>query len=117
MKGDIEFQKGNKPGARDLYKQASVIDPAGKDCYEHWGDLYMSSVGECAKSPGSTESKLVCIAAYELYKKALVKEKIEQSYSQLPTATDLQKAGWKNGELKKIACWIDESVTLKVRKE
>ena len=42
---------------------------------------------------------------------------MEQAYNQLPTATDLQKAGWKNGEMKKIACWIDESVTLKVRKE
>lgn len=117
LKGDMEFQKGNKTGARDLYKQASVIDPAGKDCYEHWGDLYISSVGECVKAPGSAESKLVYIAAYELYKKALVKEKIEQTYNQLPTATDLQKAGWKNGEAKKIACWIDENVTLKVRKE
>ena len=117
LKGDVEYQKGNKTGARDLYKQASVIDPSGKDCYEHWGDLYIASVGECVKTPGSAESKLVYIAAYELYKKALVKEKMEQSYNQLPTATDLQKAGWKNGEVKKIACWIDENVTLKVRKE
>src|SRR5437879_3440787 len=100
LKGDMEFQKGNKTGARDLYKQASVTDPAGKDCYEHWGDLYIASVGECVKTPGSVESKLVYIAAYELYKKALVKEKIEQTYNQLPTATDLQKAGWKNGEAK-----------------
>jgi len=117
LKGDVEYQKGNKAGARDLYKQASTIDPAGKDCYEHWGDLYMSSVTECVKTPGSAESKLVYIAAYEMYKKALVKEKMEQSYNQLPTVTDLQKAGWKNGEVKKIACWIDENVTLKVRKE
>jgi tetratricopeptide (TPR) repeat protein len=117
LKGDIEVQKGNKTGARDFYKQASVIDPSGKDCFEHWGDLYISSVTECVKTPESAESKLVYIAAYELYKKALTKEKIEQAYSQLPTITDLQKAGWKNGEVKKIACWIDENVTLKVRKE
>ncbi|MGC4020864.1 MAG: hypothetical protein QM734_02435 [Cyclobacteriaceae bacterium] len=28
-----------------------------------------------------------------------------------------KKAGWKTGEQKKIACWIDETVTVKARKE
>jgi len=34
-----------------------------------------------------------------------------------PTAAELTKANWKAGEVKKLACWIDESVTVKARKE
>ncbi|GHM99231.1 hypothetical protein WSM22_07210 [Cytophagales bacterium WSM2-2] len=117
LKGDIEFQKGNKPGARDLYKKALVTDPASKDSYERIGDLYVSSTGECTKTPGSAEEKLVYIAAFQMYLKSGNRDKMEQALGQYPTAADLQKATWKTGETKKIACWIDESVVVKARKE
>lgn len=117
LKGDIEFQKGNKPGARDLYKQALVVDPAGKDAYNKLGDLYSSAAGECSKTPGSAEEKLVYIAAYQQYFKAANVEKCQQTLTKYPTLAELQKANMKQGEVKKIACWIDESVTVKAKKE
>ena len=117
LNGDVEFQKGNKTGARDLYKKALVSDPNSKEAYERIGDLYVASTGECTKTPGSAEEKLVYIAAFQMYLKSGNREKMEGALGQYPTAADLQKAGWKTGEAKKLACWIDESVTVKARKE
>jgi tetratricopeptide (TPR) repeat protein len=117
LKGDTEFQKGNKPGARENYKQALVTDPTSKDAYERIGDLYASSTGDCSKTAGSAEEKLVYIAAFQMYLKSGNREKMEQTLAKYPTAADLQKASWKAGESKKLACWIDESVTVKARKE
>lgn len=117
LKGDIEFQKGNKPAARDLYKQSLVADPVSKVAYERIGDLYSASAADCAKTPGSAEEKLVYIAAYQQYFKAANIEKCQQTLTKYPTAAEITKANWKAGEVKKLACWIDESVTVKARKE
>jgi len=117
LKGDIEFQKENKPGARDAYKKALVTDPTNKDAYERIGDLYSASAADCSKTPGSAEEKLVYIAAYQQYFKAASIEKCQLTLAKYPTAAELTKANWKAGEVKKIACWIDESVTVKARKE
>ena len=115
VNGDVEAQKGNKPAARDFYKKALVTDPTSKDANEHLGDLYVSSAGECTKTPGSAEEKLVYIAAFQVYKNSGNREKMQKALDSYPTAADLQKAGWKTGEPKKIACWIDETVTVKAR--
>ncbi len=115
LKGDMEFQKGNKPGARDFYKQALVTDATSKDAYEKMGDLYSSSTTDCSKTPGSAEEKLVYIAAFQQYKNSGNVEKMKQTLAKYPTAEDLQKANWKPGETKKLACWIDETVTIKPR--
>ncbi|MBS1487667.1 MAG: hypothetical protein JST43_08760 [Bacteroidetes bacterium] len=117
LKGDEEFQKGNKPAARELYKKALVTDATSKDAYEHWGDLYISSVTECSKTPGSAEEKLVYIAAFQIYKNSGNREKMEHTLAEYPTHDDLTKAGWKAGESKKLACWIDETVVVKARKD
>lgn len=115
LNGDMELQKGNKPAARDFYKKALVTDPTSKDANEHLGDLYLSSVGECTKTPGSAEEKLVYIAAFQVYKNSGNREKMQKALDNYPTAAELQKAGWKTGDVKKLACWIDESVTVKAR--
>jgi len=117
LKGDMEYQKGNKAAARDLYKQALVVDPASKDAYERIGDLYVSSTEDCSKAPGSAEEKLIYIAAFQQYLKSGNRQKMEQTLAKYPTAADLVKANWKAGETKKLACWIDETVTVKARKE
>lgn len=117
LKGETEFQKGNKTGARDFYKKALATDPTSKDAYEKIGDLYVASTGDCSKVTGSAEEKLVFIAAFQMYLKSGNREKMEQTLANYPTASDLQKANWKTGEVKKIACWIDESVTIKAKKE
>ncbi len=117
LKGDIEFQKDNKTGARDIYRQGLVTDPTCKECYEKIGDLYRASTTDCSKSAGSAEEKLVYIAAFQMYLKSGDREKMEQTLAQYPTAADLTKANWKAGEIKKIGCWINETVTVKARKE
>jgi len=117
LKGDIEFQKENRPAARDAYKKALAIDPKSKDVYEKLGDLYSASAGDCTKNPGSAEEKLVYIAAYQQYFKAADVEKCQQTLTKYPTLAELQKANLKQGEVKKLACWIDESVTVKAKKE
>lgn len=115
LKGDVEFQKGNKAGARDLYKKALVTDATSKEAYEHLGDLYVSSATECTKTPGSAEEKLVYIAAFQFYKHCGNREKMEETLAKYPTHDDLTKAGWKAGDNKKIACWIDEEVVVKAK--
>lgn len=117
LNGDVELQKGNKPSARDLYKKALVTDAASKEAYQHLGDLYSASAGECSKTPGSAEEKLVYIAAYQQYFKAANVEKCQETLTKYPTLAELQKANLKQGEQKKLACWIDETVTVKARKE
>src|SRR5579859_7483086 len=97
LKGDIEFQKGNKPAARDLYRQSLVSDPVSKVAYERIGDLYSASASDCSKTAGSPEEKLVYIAAYQQYFKAANIEKCQQTLAKYPTAAELQKANWKAG--------------------
>jgi len=117
LKGDMEFQKGNKTGARDAYKKALVTDPASRDAYDKLGDLYSASAGDCTKTPGSVEEKLVYIAAYQQYFKAANVEKCQETLTKYPTLAELQKANMKQGEVKKLTCWIDENVTVKAKKE
>ncbi|MBS1951775.1 MAG: tetratricopeptide repeat protein [Bacteroidetes bacterium] len=117
LKGDVQLQQGNKAAARDEYKKALVTDAASKDAYEHLGDLYVSSSTECSKTPGSAEEKLVYIAAFQFYIHSGNREKMEQTLAKYPTHADLAKAGWKAGESKKLACWIDEAVVVKAKKE
>ncbi|MGC4020865.1 MAG: hypothetical protein QM734_02440 [Cyclobacteriaceae bacterium] len=64
LNGDTEFQKGNKAGARDLYRKALTVDPNAKEANERIGDLYALSTGDCSKVAGSAEEKLVFIAAF-----------------------------------------------------
>ncbi|MBS1680248.1 MAG: hypothetical protein JST48_00905 [Bacteroidetes bacterium] len=117
LKGDIEFQKGNKSAARTLYRNALTLDAGMKLANERIGDLYMSSGSDCSKTPGSAEEKLVNIAAFQIYLKSGNREKMKQALDQYPTPEDLQKAGWKTGEQKKLACWIEESVTVKAHSD
>jgi tetratricopeptide (TPR) repeat protein len=117
IKGDMEYQKGNKPRARDLYKQALLVDLSAKAPYERIGDLYLSSSNDCAKVTGTAEEKLIYIAAFQMYLKSGNRDKMEQALAKYPTAEELKKVNWKSGESKKIPCWIDETVTVKVKKE
>jgi hypothetical protein len=113
----MEYQKGNKPRARDLYKQALLVDLSAKAPYERIGDLYLSSSNDCAKVTGTAEEKLIYIAAFQMYLKSGNRDKMEQALAKYPTAEELKKVNWKSGESKKIPCWIDETVTVKVKKE
>jgi tetratricopeptide (TPR) repeat protein len=113
--GSIEGKKGNKSGARDLYRQSLAANPANKDGYEKIGDLYQTSMPECSKKVSMAEDRLVYIAAYEMYQRAGNSQKMAAAKSQFPSVTEIFELSWKEGESKKIDCWIGESVVLKTR--
>ncbi len=113
--GDNENQKGNKTGAREFYKKAIAADPSNKEGYEKIGDLYYFAHGDCAKKQSLAEDRLVYIAAYEMYVRSGNQQKISQSRGQFPSGTELFELSWKEGESKKINCWVGETVTLRTR--
>ena len=113
--GDNESQKGNKTGAREFYRKAIAADPSNKEGYEKIGDLYYFAHGDCAKKQSLAEDRLVYIAAYEMYVRSGNQQKISQSRGQFPSVTELFELSWKEGESKKINCWIGETVTLRTR--
>ncbi|MEK6783020.1 MAG: tetratricopeptide repeat protein [Bacteroidota bacterium] len=113
--GGIEAKKGNKSGARDLYRQSLAADPSNKEGFEKIGDLYQNSVSECSKKVSMAEDRLVYIAAYEMYQRAGDNQKMANARSQFPSVTEIFELSWKEGESKKIECWIGESVVLKTR--
>ncbi len=115
--GGIESKKGNKIGARDLFRQSLAANPANKDGYEKIGDLYSNSMNDCSKKVSMAEDRLVYIAAFEMYQRAGNNQKMANAKSQFPSVTEIFELSWKEGESKKIECWIGESVVLKTRKD
>lgn len=113
--GDIQAQKGSKATARETYRKALAADPANKEGYEKIGDLYMNSFKECSQQKSLAEDRLVYIAAYEYYARSGNQQKMNQARSQFPSVTELFELNWKEGETKKISCWVGETVTLRTR--
>jgi tetratricopeptide (TPR) repeat protein len=113
--GDNENQKGTKSIAREYYRKAIAADPTNKDGYEKIGDLYYFSFAECSKKQSLAEDRLVYIAAFEMYSKAGNQEKMKSARGQFPSVTELFELNWKEGESKKISCWVGETVTLRTR--
>lgn len=113
--GDIMTQKGNKPAARETYRKALAADPNNKEGYEKIGDLYMNSFKECSQQKSLAEDRLIYIAAFEMYARAGNQQKAAQARSQFPSVTEMFELNWKEGEAKKISCWVGETVTLRSR--
>jgi hypothetical protein len=44
-----------------------------------------------------------------------ISKKMAQAKGQFPSTTELFELNWSEGEVKKVGCWINESVTLKTR--
>lgn len=115
--GGIESKKGNKIGARDLFRQSLAADPSSKEGYEKIGDLYQNSRGDCDRKISMAQDRLVYIAAYEMYQRAGNTQKMAVAKSQFPSVTEIFELSWKEGESKKIECWVGETVVLKTRKD
>jgi tetratricopeptide (TPR) repeat protein len=114
--GDIQTQKGGmKAAARETYRKALAADPTNKEGYEKIGDLYINSFSECSLKKSLAEDRLVYIAAYEMYARAGNQQKMNQARAQFPSVTELFELNWKEGESKKISCWVGETVTLRTR--
>jgi tetratricopeptide (TPR) repeat protein len=113
--GDNENQNGTKSAAREYYRKAIAADPSNKDGYEKIGDLYYFSFAECSKKKSIAEDRLVYIAAYDMYARSGNGKKMGQAKGQFPSVTEMFELNWKEGETKKIDCWVGETVTLRSR--
>lgn len=114
--GSLKARQGDKPGARELYRQALGASGGNKDAYEKIGDLYMNSAKDCAREKSYAEDRLIFLAAYDMYSKAGNQQKMAQAKSQFPSTTELFEQNWNEGEIKKLDyCWVGEAVTLRTR--
>lgn len=115
LMGNNEARKGNKSSARDFFRQAIAADNGNKDAYERIGDLYQGSFKECAMEKSYAEDRLVFLAAYEMYAKAGNNQKMAQVKSQFPSKEEIFNLNWQAGEVQRVGCWINESVSIKTR--
>ncbi|MDL5045968.1 tetratricopeptide repeat protein [Oscillatoria amoena NRMC-F 0135] len=113
--GALEAKKGNKAGARELYRQALAADGSKKEAYEKIGDLYYQSFPDCAKKENMAADRLVYIAAYEMYQRAGETKKMAMAKDQFPSKEDIFLVNWTAGDTQRVGCWINESVTVKTR--
>ncbi len=113
--GSIEAKRGSKPAARELFRQALSADPNKKEAYERIGDLYYGSFSECAKKDNMAEDRLVYIAAYDMYQRAGDAKKMGMAKDQFPSKEDIFLVNWSAGDTQRVACWINESVTVRTR--
>jgi len=111
--GSIDSKRGNNSGARENFRQAAAADPANKEAWSKIGDLYYNSFDDCAKRQNMAEDRLVYIAAYEMYQRGGDTQGMSKSKAQFPSKEDLFLLNWKNGEPKKINCWVGETVALR----
>lgn len=112
----VEGKRGNKSGARELYRQAASANPeAAKQAYEKIGDLYYNSFESCAKRVNQADDRLVYLAAYEYYQKAGDGKKMAMAKAAFPSKEEIFLVNYQVGTSKNVGCWINENVTIKTR--
>jgi tetratricopeptide (TPR) repeat protein len=115
LHGDLLAQQGNKTNARESYRKAIAADGNNKEGYEKIGDLYLGAFKDCSKQKSIAEDRLVYIAAYEMYAKAAHQQKMATAKAQFPSVAEIFELNWKEGETKKLDCWVGETVVLRTR--
>jgi tetratricopeptide (TPR) repeat protein len=114
--GNMESKKGNKNGARDLFRQANAADPKNLEALSKIGDLYFNSFDDCKKLKSKAEDRLVYLAAFDMYMKAKDNQGMAKAKSQFPGKEEIFELNWKAGETKAIdGCWVGGSVVLRTR--
>jgi Tfp pilus assembly protein PilF len=113
--GSIEARRGSKSAARDLYRQALAADGTKKEAYEKIGDLYYGSSADCSKKETMAEDRLVYLAAYDMYQRAGESKKMAMAKDQFPSKEDIFLVNWSAGDTQRVACWINETVTIRTR--
>lgn len=92
----------------------SMSEQSEQKVYRFLAELYATAAPECARTTSTFQEKLIYLIAYYYYGRA--GERNEQAIlkPKLPTKDDLQKAGFKEGDIAATGCWINEKVVLKV---
>lgn len=117
-KGDIMLKvaglyqkKGAKSTARNWFKKAGA---QGKtEAYNYIGNMYMAAGNDC-KAGDPVKSRLVYIAAYNMYKRAGRTNKMEQAKQQFPSKTNIftYSETYQEGQSYNTGCWVNETVKL-----
>jgi hypothetical protein len=111
----IMRKQGKLGEARSLYIKSATTDASyNSKAYGAIGDMYMSSYNQC-KSGDAVQSRVVFLAAYDMYAKAGDNSGMANARQQFPSITDAFTLGKKEGESMSIGCWIGGSTTLRLR--
>lgn len=114
--GSLIARKGNKAGARELYRQAASADSEiAKDAYEKIGDLYWNSGKECSKEVNQADDRLVFLLAADYYQRAGNGKKAAMAKEAFPSKEDIFLVNYQPGDSKRVECWINESTTIRTR--
>ena len=116
----IQFRKLKKySDARRSALQAAELRPNWGKPYMLIGDMYASSSGSCGKTP--FDKGLAAIAAIDKYRKAKsvdpsfadeASKKIGKYMAYRPDSEAAFMMGVKEGQSKKVPCWIGETVSV-----
>lgn len=114
--GSVEVKKGNKSGARQLYREAASTDASvAKEAYEKIGDLYYGSFDQCAQKVNQADDRLVFLLAADYYSKAGNSKKAAMAKEAFPSKEDIFLVNYQPGSSKTVQCWINESTTIRTR--
>ena len=114
--GTLASKKGNKSGARELYRQAASANATvAKEAYEKIGDLYYNSASECSKKVNQADDRLVFLLAADYYQRAGNGKKVAQAKDAFPSKEDIFLVNYQPGDSKKVECWINETTTIRTR--
>jgi tetratricopeptide (TPR) repeat protein len=113
--GSMEVKKGNKVGARDLFRQANAADPKNLEALSKIGDMYFNSFDDCKKLKSQAEDRLVYLAAFDIYARAKDNQGMAKARAQFPGKEEIFELNWKAGETKRVECWILTDVVLRTR--
>ncbi len=109
------YAKGAKQKARE-YARLSIAAGTSHQAasYNLIGDIYLKHVKDCDPQD-VLEFRSRYIAAYEMFKKAGNKSKMERAMAQFPSASDIFTANKKVGDSYSTGCWMNETITLQKR--
>lgn len=115
LMGSVEAKKGNKAGARDLFRQVLAADPGRKEAYEKIGDLYYNSANDCKQLENQADDRRVYLVAFDYYQRAGDSRKMSQAKEQFPSREELFLVNHRAGESTRVDCWVNESTTWRTR--
>lgn len=107
--------RSNKQEARKVYFQVLQVDRGNKEAYERIGDLYFNSSDDCRRNTNVVENQLVYLLAAEYYQRSGNDQKVAMARDRFPTKSQLASTGYVNGSEKFVACWIQESTTIRTK--
>lgn len=113
--GSVESRKGNKTGARELFRQAIATDSGRKDAYEKIGDLYYNSAADCRQLDNQADDRRVYLIAFDYYQRAGDSRKMNQAREQFPSKEELFLKNYQAGASVRVDCWINETTTWRTR--